>query len=70
MVIVVNDLHRTRQSIEFRILARNAVPDIPYLNLGRTSRLHTPRFEPIISLSRPLPYEGIARNYSVNSAFE
>ena len=40
---------------ELRILARNAAPGISHLNLGRTSRLHTPRLEPIIPLSRPLP---------------
>jgi hypothetical protein len=40
---------------ELRFLARNAVPGIPHLNLGRTSRLHMPRLEPIIPLSRPLP---------------
>jgi hypothetical protein len=41
-----------------------------HLNLGRTSRLYTPRLEPIISLSRPLLYERIARNYSAHYVFE
>src|ERR1700733_7306185 len=36
------------------ILARNVVPGILYLNLGRTSRLYTPKLEPIIPLSRLL----------------
>jgi hypothetical protein len=40
---------------ELRILARNAVPGIPHLNLGETSRLRTPRLEPIVPLSQPLP---------------
>src|SRR6202044_1133150 len=43
---------------------------ILYLNLGQTSRLHTPRLKPIIPLNRPLPYERIARNYRANCAFE
>jgi hypothetical protein len=30
----------------------------------------TPRLKPIIPLSRPLPYEGITRNYRANCAFE
>jgi len=38
---------------ELRILARNAVPGIPHLNLGRASRLRTPRLEHIIPLNRP-----------------
>jgi hypothetical protein len=36
------------------ILARNVVPGIAHLNLGRTSRLYTPKLEPIIPLSRLL----------------
>jgi len=39
---------------ELHILARSAVPGIPRLNLGRTSRLHTLRLEFVIPLSRPL----------------
>jgi hypothetical protein len=38
---------------ELHILTQNAIPGIPYLNLGWTSRLHTPRLEPIIPLSWP-----------------
>jgi hypothetical protein len=34
------------------ILARNVVPGISHLNLGRISRLYTPKLEPIIPLSR------------------
>jgi hypothetical protein len=40
---------------ELHLLARNAIPGIPHLNLGQTSRLHTARLEPIIPISRPLP---------------
>jgi hypothetical protein len=36
------------------ILARNVVPGISYLNLGRASRLRTPKLEPIILLSQLL----------------
>jgi hypothetical protein len=56
MMTVVNDIALPAlRSVELHILARNAVPGIPYLDLGRTSRLHPPRLEPIIPLSRPLP---------------
>jgi hypothetical protein len=40
---------------ELHILARNVVPGIPHLNLRRTSRVHTPKPEPFIPLSRPFP---------------
>jgi hypothetical protein len=56
MITVVNDIALPHcEVVELRILARNVVPGIPYLNLGRTSRLHPPRLEPVIPLRRPLP---------------